>query len=144
MPDTDVEITVATPNEMPHILDVEEEHWGKLGRDIVADKSLTVLCAKRNGVVVGAGALVTCDLPTRTDLTPWIAGVWVSEDRRGLGIATKLTVALQEKAKELNCQSIYLFTYNAQTLYVRLGWKYKESSSFEGKPITIFEKKIGQ
>lgn len=58
-----------------------------------------------------------------TELSPWLAGVFVGEKFRGQGIASKLVERVFVEAKELGYNKIYLHTETAASLYEKLGCK---------------------
>lgn len=64
----------------------------------------------------------------------WIEDVVVSKDYRNKGIGEKLTLALLEKAQEIDIQSVLLFSNPkreaAHRLYKRLGFLEKGSTLF--------------
>lgn len=72
------------------------------------------------GVPVGTASLVTSDLPSRPDLTPWLASVLVLPEFRGRGYSAPLVRHVEAAAA---ASVLWLYTWTAEALYARLGWK---------------------
>ncbi len=86
--------------------------------------------------VAGAATLSEDDHDDYTHLSPWLASVFVHPTFRGKGYATALSKHVQDEAKKLGYNSLYLYTPNATGLYQKFGWKIKS----EGKdPRGIFQ-----
>lgn len=71
---------------------------------------------------IGTAALRVADLHGHEHLTPWLGGVFVRRPFRRQGIASALCRVVEEKARALGFEQIYLFTPDQQALYARLGW----------------------
>jgi GNAT superfamily N-acetyltransferase len=71
---------------------------------------------------VGTASLVTNDLPSRPDLTPWLASVLVRPEFRGRGHSA-LLVKHVEAAAARSAAVLWLYTWTAEPLYRRLGWE---------------------
>lgn len=103
------------------------------------NKTPFILVAIDDNSWVGTASLWEKDLDKRPDLTPWIAGVYVKEEYRGKGIATKLISKVLEMSKKLGYKTIYLHTEEAMGLYEKLGWsKLEESINDQGEPTTVY------
>jgi GNAT superfamily N-acetyltransferase len=72
---------------------------------------------------VGTSSLVLNDLPTRPDLTPWLASVVVCPGFRGRGYSAPL-VRHVEIAAAASADALWLYTWTAERLYARLGWEH--------------------
>ena len=75
-----------------------------------------------HGSVVGLSCLVECDLDSHVHLSPWLATVLVAPDHRGHGIGSVLSERATEEAQVLGFARAYLFTFDKQSFYRRLGW----------------------
>ena len=106
---------------------------------------VAALCAKRlpyfviasvAGVPVGCASIVATDLPTRPDLGPWLANVYVLPAWRGRGVGG----ALVQRAMAYGAgvaDSLYLYTYGIKALYERMGWRPHDIGHYAGRPIAI-------
>jgi len=73
-------------------------------------------------VPVGTASLVTNDLPSRPDLTPWLASVLVRPQFRGRGYSARL-IEHVEGAAAASTAVLWLYTWSAEPVYARLGWE---------------------
>ena len=73
-------------------------------------------------VPVGTASLVANDLPSRPDLTPWLASVLVRPQFRGRGYSAPL-VRHVEGAAAASATVLWLYTWSAEQVYARLGWE---------------------
>ena len=115
----------------------------------VADRAAGFRARARRGViptafvavlgadVVGLACLVECDIESHQHLTPWLASVLVAPEHRGRGIGSALCERTTEEARILGIKKLYLFTFNRQRLYARLGWSALEDTLYAGAPGTI-------
>lgn len=92
--------------------------------------------------LVGTVCIKENDMDTRLDLTPWLAGLYVSVSRRKQGIGSKLVLAIEKKAKELGVKKLYLYTPESESFYSKLGWHIKEKTKYHGYPVTIMQKEF--
>jgi len=93
------------------------------------------LIAWRDGQPVGCASL-----KTQSPGVGEIKRVWVSPQARGVGLARRLMLALEESAKRLGHERLRLGTHRAlveaQALYPRLG--YRPVAPFDDDPFTHF------
>jgi len=101
--------------------------------------AMIALC---DGDPVGTASLVPHDLKTRLDLFPWLAAVYVDESRRNLGIGSMLVQSIEELAKDLGIDKLYLFTPDKCSFYRRQGWSFFEETEYLGERKTIMTKDI--
>lgn len=81
----------------------------------------TVLVATTDQVLAGSAALVTHDLKTRKDLSPWLAGVYVKPAYRRQGVASSLVARVEAEAALLGVPQLYLYTPSEAAFYARRG-----------------------
>lgn len=93
-------------------------------------------------LAVGMACLVECDMQSHSHLTPWLATVLVSPEYRRQGIGSALCVRATEEASRLGVSNLYLFTFDKQSLYMRLGWSAVEDSSYAGRACTIMARRL--
>ncbi|MNJ63667.1 Acetyltransferase (GNAT) family protein [compost metagenome] len=74
---------------------------------------------------VGTVSLWMNDLKCRQDLYPWLAGLYVIEEKRKRGIGKLLQAHAIAEAQKLGYPYLYLITDHAG-YYERLGWTFKE------------------
>ena len=97
----------------------------------------TAFVAVLGADVVGLACLVECDIESHQHLTPWLASILVAPEHRGRGIGSALCERATEEARLLGVEKLYLFTFNRQRLYGRLGWLALENALYAGASGTI-------
>lgn len=76
-----------------------------------------------NKKIIGMISLVENDHDERKDLSPWLASMFVHPDYREKGYASKLIQFLHGEAQKLGFKKLYLYTPDAQQLYLKNNWK---------------------
>jgi GNAT superfamily N-acetyltransferase len=76
-----------------------------------------------DGVPAGTASYVAQDLEDRPDLTPWLAGVVVAPAFRGRGLAASLVRAVEDAARADSVSTLWLYTWSAERVYARIGWR---------------------
>ena len=80
---------------------------------------------------------------TRPELSPWLAGVFVTPEHRRRGTGAALVDRVVQEARALDIPRLYLYTPGDGTLYVRLGWSILEHTFYRelwgNQPVTIME-----
>lgn len=102
----------------------------------------TVLVLLEDEVPVGMVAICEDDLKGRSDLNPWLAGLYVEPAHRGKGHAKRLIGALEALAANHGIKHLFLYTSSAQTLYASVGWQTCEIFERDGKTFSIMQKHI--
>jgi N-acetylglutamate synthase-like GNAT family acetyltransferase len=143
------------PEHLPQLAQWMFEEW----RSILVDETLETRTEKfkthmnrnklpiawiahANGQVLGTAALRVHDLEGREDLTPWLGGVFVGPDFRSQGIGAALCATVEDAARSLGAQTLYLFTLDKQAWYSRLGWTLFDACVFRGRRGDIMSKQL--
>jgi N-acetylglutamate synthase-like GNAT family acetyltransferase len=87
----------------------------------------------------GSAAIVSHDMETRPQLSPWLASVYVAPEKRGQGIGTKLVLHVMELTKREGIKTLYLFTPDRQDFYLNLGWSIKNVEQYQNREVTIMQ-----
>ncbi len=103
----------------------------------------TALIATVDNALAGVGCLVECDLDSHAHLTPWLASVLVLPAYRRNGIGSALSDRLATEAASLGFPRLFLFTFDKQTLYARLGWTTIDKGEHAGRPVTVMVRRLG-
>lgn len=103
----------------------------------------TVIVAHEAGKVLGSAMLIACDMQTRPELTPWVAGVYVAAEERRRGIGTALVRRVTEEARALGFPCVHLFTFDAESYYARMGWAVVERTEYVGAAVTVMRWDLG-
>lgn len=97
----------------------------------------SIFIAKENNALLGSAAIIEHDMDTRLDLSPWLAGVYVSENYRKKGIGSKLVLHVMDQAKKNGFNTLYLYTLKHSDFYRKLGWTVMQETEYKECPITI-------
>lgn len=118
------------------------DEWGAEVRRLAASRHFPAMyVAILDGQPIGTCLLTLEDLPTRKDISPWLAGVYVHEDWRGAGVGSWLVKHAMQKAIEIGMPELFLFVHHAelQRFYGGLGWKFVEIGTCHGDPVFIMQ-----
>lgn len=89
--------------------------------------------------VLGSAAIVTNDMDTHQELTPWLASVYVDLPYRHQGIASSLVRHVMQQAKAEAIPALYLFTPGQEALYAKLGWEVVSRENYRGAAVTLMQ-----
>ncbi len=100
-----------------------------------------------NGKLVGTGGLcVQVNLlqvhKTFTQYKPWIALLYTDKNYRKQGYGKVLLEHMEWHARQEKLDKIYLYTFTAESLYRRGGWKPIDHVPYKGHRTTIMEKDL--
>jgi GNAT superfamily N-acetyltransferase len=95
------------------------------------------------GVPVGTASLARQDLACRPELTPWLAGVFVSPAARGRGHASALVRRVEAFAAAADVPRLWLYTWSAEGLYARLGWEREGIERDKGRDVVLMRRELG-
>jgi GNAT superfamily N-acetyltransferase len=96
-------------------------------------------------VPVGTASLALQDLEERPDLTPWLAGVFVIPEMRGRGYAYRLLEAFDEACYAASIDTAWLYTSNAERLYLKAGWQIAQTIERPTKrPVTLMRRSFSK
>jgi len=123
-----------------HGADLEDTRvWLQGVLDNRPEEALMVACA--DGEPVGVALLVACDLPERSELTPWLSSLYVLPEWRGKTIGRRLVGAITMLARHHGHARLYLYT-STPRLYEKLGWRDLETLAIDGRQFRLMEKAL--
>lgn len=96
-----------------------------------------VLVASDGDTLLGSAVLLACDMDSRKEWSPWLAGVVVGPEFRRRGIGAALAARVVEEARALGHAKLYLYTFSTERYYARLGWQFIEHSRYLGAEVTV-------
>lgn len=99
--------------------------------------TFVALDAAAGDELLGSVTLVGCDMESRPDLSPWLAGLFVRPASRSQGVGSVLARRAVDEAAARGVARLYLYTHDARPLYERLGWRALEPTFYEGQDVTI-------
>ncbi len=93
--------------------------------------------------VLGAVGLDIYDLDERRDTSPWVTGMIVRQERRGVGVGRTLMQHLERWAAEHQIAEAWVGTDLAVGFYQRCGWTLRETfTSSTGQHMGVLHKKL--
>ena len=93
---------------------------------------------------VGTAAIVEHDMETHRELYPWLGGVYIIPAARRCGVASALIRDLTSWAAGFGVRDLYLYTYAAERLYQKLGWRVLSRETYMGREVTVMTTAIGR
>jgi GNAT superfamily N-acetyltransferase len=91
---------------------------------------------------VGMASAVEHDLESRPELTPWLAAVVVDRAARGRGHSRTLIHFIEDFARDNGVETLWLFTWSAERLYAKLGWRAAERLEQNGRDVVVMSKAL--
>jgi predicted N-acetyltransferase YhbS len=138
------------PKFVPALAQWQHGEWGHLrpGDSLEARMTRLQNCSQRggipltvvaheNGELLGSASLISHDMETRIELTPWLAGVFVASEHRRRGIGAALVRRIMAEAAEQNVPILYLYTVHSETFYASLGWSLREHTAYRKQDVAI-------
>ena len=116
-----------------------EERARELARQCGSEAIPLTLMAASAGRPVGAASLLTHDMDTHPEWSPWLASVYVAPTHRRQGIGEQLCRAIVAEAKRLGVPRLFLFTPDKAAFYARQGWREIAREPYRGEDVTVME-----
>lgn len=103
------------------------------------------LILKRGDEVVATGGLyndvnIYKDHEKLKKFGPWVGALYTHEDYRNKGFGTMLLKRIECGARERDLQKIYLYTFTAESLYRRHGWREFTRVMYKDHDTAVMEK----
>jgi N-acetylglutamate synthase-like GNAT family acetyltransferase len=114
------------------------EHRIEIIQDRLGRREIpTTLVALQDKSALGFVSLIANNMECHTELSPWLASLYVHPAFRQQGIGTALTEAILREAHALAIRCIYLFTPDQESFYERLGWRIISRKNYHGENVAI-------
>lgn len=95
-----------------------------------------------DGKPVGSASILVSDMHERSDLTPWLASVYVLKECRHKGIGRMVVQKIMDHAKAGGVEKFYLYTPDREHFYLNMGWTTIEKINYHDADVTIMEYKF--
>jgi GNAT superfamily N-acetyltransferase len=152
-----IEYLADYPQHLPQLAEWHHAEWGKYNPGDTVEQRMermqahlgkrqvpTTFIALDRDVLMGSACILAQDMHDgRTDLTPWLASVYVSPEFRERGAGSALVTRVEQEARDIGVATLYLYTPDRESLYARLGWTVLERREYMGDPVVIMEKGMG-
>ena len=138
------------PQFLPKLAQWQHDEWGHLRPGDSVERRLARLqsysqrggipltvVAHENGELLGSASLVRNDMESRPELTPWLAGVFVTPAHRRRGVGAELVRHIMAEAAALNVPLLFLYTVHSETFYASLGWSLQEHTAYREQNVAI-------
>lgn len=102
---------------------------------------ITFVALDEGGGIVGMASLILDDLEG-DPRNPWLASVYVPPGHRKKGIASALVRTVEQAARRIGYDRLYLFTSTAPSMYAGLGWRALEQRDYRGEHVQIMDKAL--
>ena len=93
-------------------------------------------------VPVGSVSLVESNMDTHSELTPWLAALFVLPGYRGRGIGTALVRRCESEALGAGFGRMYLYASEARAYYPRFGWTHLAEDVYEDTQVVLMGKDL--
>jgi len=104
---------------------------------------ITLVAIAADGQLLGAGSIKLDEPGTKEGLSPWLGGIYIKQQQRGLGLGALIVSALEDKARELGVSALYLSADTAEGFYQKLGWYVMERvESFGVRDVVLMSKRL--
>lgn len=103
--------------------------------------------ATLNGKLIATGGLcnnvnIYHEHPELKQFKPWIALLYTKTEYRNKGAGQKLLEFIEQSAKEMNLNRIYLYTSTAEPFYKRNGWTEMKRVEYKNHETLVMGKNI--
>ncbi len=122
--------------------DTFDDLLSQIKRSIGSSAIPVIFVAMHDDIIIGTASIVENDLPSREDINPWLASIFVVPEWRMRGVASALIGAALAHAKFLHIERLYLFTDDLESVYAKFGFEKLDSGEFMGKRVLILMHRI--
>jgi len=78
----------------------------------------------------------------RPDLSPWLAALYVAPEYRNRGIGETLIKAIEDHARAVGTETLYLYTSEAEAFYAKLGWSVRDRFTLNGEACALMAREL--
>ncbi len=124
-----------------HDPDGSEKKWFNDRKEKLKNRKLLpiIFIAIEDETPVGTASIIKSDMKTHPELEPWLANVYVKEDKRGNGFGTELVKRVLKESKLNNFKKLYLFTPDKKKFYQKIGWKLYKHEEYRNEMVDIMQ-----
>jgi GNAT superfamily N-acetyltransferase len=110
---------------------------------LVADQQHQVaIVAERDRATAGTCLLVPSEIEPVHNVSPWLAGLYVSPEHRRHGVGAALVRAIENEARTRGHDTLYLYTTDAVSFYEHLGWAARDRVGWLGYPTVLMARNL--
>lgn len=145
----------ARPDLLAEIAQYHHQEWQYLNPGYALEDRISAMAAYlddgsvpsmwlalESGELRGTAAVIACDMDTRSDLSPWLASVFVLPRYRRQGTGSTLATKVACEVQAAGYPEIFLFTPDQAQLYARLGWREFSREDYRGTRVSVMVKAL--
>ena len=138
------------PSALPQLAQWHHAEWGDYNPGLTLEQRIermqphldvnpvpSTFVAVEQDKVLGSADIVEHDMTIHTELSPWIASVYVDMSSRNRGTGSLLVNHVMQQASGMGYARLYLFTPDRVSFYQRLGWQQHSNVHYCGHDVTI-------
>lgn len=109
-----------------------------------ATSGRVTLVALVDGAAIATASLDDEDLPSRPDLSPWLASVYVLPSFRRDGVGSALTRCIEREAVNRGNDTLFLHTTDREAFYKRRGWTLVERTRCWDRNVFVMSRQLAK
>ena len=139
------------PQHLPVLARWHHAQWAYLDPDTSLEKRLakmqahldevivpgTYIATDDDGNLLGSAAIVSSDMDTHPEWSPWLASVYVAPEHRRKGVGASLVRHVMQQARQAGMTTLYLFTPDQEHFYGTLGWQVLVREGYLGHDVVV-------
>lgn len=114
-----------------------DDEIASLERFVADQRDQVAIVAARDGATAGTCLLVPSEIDPLHDVSPWLAGLYVSPEHRRHGVGSALVCAIENEARRRGHETLHLYTTESVRYYERLGWTIRDRVDWLGYPTVL-------
>lgn len=107
------------------------------------DKIPLCLVAFIKSKPIATATLKTREMSIYPQFEHWLGNVYVVPEYRDQGVGSGIVESTAERARSLEVKDLYLYTYDQEHFYRRLGWKILEQVEYHGHNVFVMRRTFG-
>lgn len=119
-----------------------DDEVASLERFVADQRDQVAIVAECGGATAGTCLLVPSEIDPVHDVSPWLAGLYVSPEHRRHGVGSALVRAIEDEARARGHETLYLYTTGAVRYYERLGWTIRDRVDWLGYPTVLMAREL--
>ena len=120
-----------------------ERFYNYLNEKLNADKiPLTLIAKSERNELLGFASIVASDMEINKEWSPWISGVFVLPQHRRKGVGGLLVGRLEQVARNLGFERLYLYTFDKEGFYSNLFWTKVKEEFYLNSNVVVMTKNL--
>ena len=104
------------------------------------DLPIALVALENDGTILGTAAIKKESVGSETGLGPWLAALYVPIEHRKRGVGTALVESIENKARSLGFETLFVSTDAAENIVRQRGWiKLENSAESLRGPVAVYQ-----